>query len=138
MLALLAAIATQASKITLQSYTLQEMNLQSRNRFVFSDFGEEDDPLRDARVSFDLSILPKMYKERYPDDEKQIRLYVMVADVENARLIGQKVMAEAEKIEEKGLPLYLGEFKNLLPVFEVVELSSFQEDPALLNVSSKI
>ena len=94
-----------ANIIVLENYKLAEKVLQSKSRFVFSDFSEENELLKDAKAEFDFYMVPKNYKNEANSagDNTKLRMYVMMAESQEAKKIQSAIKDNRELIDKVGI-----------------------------------
>ena len=65
---------TSADIVKVSSFKIASNVLLNKGRFVFSDFGEVGRPLTNAKVKFDISVIPKNY-----NNTDTLKLYAILA-----------------------------------------------------------
>lgn len=89
-----------ANIIDLENYKLAEKVLQSKSRFVFSDFSNGEE-LKDAKAEFDFYMVPKNYKESV--NNSKLRMYVIMAESKEAKKIYNSIRDNIGHIDQVGI-----------------------------------
>jgi hypothetical protein len=71
--------------VTLSNIKLAEKVLQSKSRYVFSDFARDPSSLlKDASIELDIQVMPNNY-EVSDSENNMLRLYIIISETQTAK-----------------------------------------------------